>query len=798
MGIQTDPTTLDFAIEGMTCAGCAGRVEKAIKAVPGVAAASVNLASERAHVELSAPASAAAVEAAVTGAGYGVAHETRRLAIEGMTCASCVARVEKALSAVPGVVSAQVNLASEGAEVVRLAGAASDAALVEAVEAAGYGARPRVPAAAQPGEAAKARRARRELWAVLAAGLLSLPLVVTMVPALWGQHVMLPGWLQFALATPVQFGLGFRFYRAAWKAVKARSGNMDLLVALGTTAGWGLSTWLLATTPAGVTPHLYFEASAVIVAFVLLGKWLEGRAKRQTTQAIAALAALQPARARVRRGGQEREVAIEEVKVGEQLVVRAGERVPLDGRILEGRAALDLSLLTGESLPVEKTVGDTLPGGAIDRDGLIVVEVTAVGAETLLQRILRLVESAQASKPPVQALVDRVAAVFVPVVLGIAAVTLAAWLLSGADFEAALLHAVAVLVIACPCALGLATPTALMVGTGVGARNGILFKDAAALEEARRATLVAFDKTGTLTEGRPEVSDLVPLAAMGEEALLRDAAALQAGSAHPLAEALRRRAKGMTLPKAAAFRDLPGRGVEAELEGRRLWLGNARLATEAGLAWPDEAKRLAGEGKSVSLLIELAEPARALGLVAFGDRAKPGSADAVAGLGAAGIETVLISGDSRGAAEALGHALGIGRVEAEVLPADKAATVERLKGAGRVVVMVGDGVNDAPALAAADVGIAMGGGSAVAMETAGVTLMSGDPRRVRDAIDLSRATWAKIRGNLAWAFLYNVIGIPLAAVGLLTPVLAGAAMALSSVSVVGNALLLRRWRGGVR
>jgi len=796
MGHQAS-SSIEFAIEGMTCAGCVARVERAIKAVPGVQRASVNLASERAQVEFALPATALTVEQAVETAGYGVATETRRLAVEGMTCASCVARVEKALRGVPGVLAASVNLASESAEVTRLAGQADDRSLTAAVEAAGYGAR-LADHAIRPRSEAERReaRARREFLAAMAALLLSAPLVIAMLPALWGQHWMLPGWLQFALATPVQFGLGWRFYRAGWKAVKAGTGNMDLLVALGTSAGWGLSTWLLLAAPAGVTPHLYYEASAVIVAFVLLGKWLEGRAKRQTTAAIAALAALQPATARLRRDGGEREVPVEQVVVGDLTVVRAGERVPLDGRIVEGRAAVDQSLLTGESLPVEKGVGDSLPGGAVNRDGLILVEVTAVGAETLLQRILRLVESAQAAQPPVQALVDRVAAVFVPIVLLLAAATLLGWLLDGASFDAALLHAVAVLVIACPCALGLATPTALMVGTGVGARHGILFKDAVALEEARRVTLVAFDKTGTLTEGRPEVTDLVPLAGQAASELLVDAAALQAGSAHPLAEALRREVEGRTLPAAEDFRDLPGRGIEATLAGRRLRLGNARLAQEAGVPWPEAAGRLQREGKSVSLLFAVAR-AQPLGLVAFGDRAKPGAAAAVRGLAERGIETLLISGDSRGAAEALARQLGMSRVEAEVLPADKAATVARLKGEGRVVGMVGDGVNDAPALAAADVGIAMGGGSAVALETAGVTLMSGDPRRVLDAITLSRATYAKIRQNLAWAFAYNVIGIPLAAIGLLTPVLAGAAMALSSVSVVGNALLLRRWRGGV-
>ncbi|WP_211115684.1 heavy metal translocating P-type ATPase [Arenibaculum pallidiluteum] len=796
---------IDLGIGGMTCASCVGRVERAIRKVPGVADVAVNLATERAHVAFagSVPDTAAVVQA-VQKAGYEPVPAELDLELEGMTCASCVGRVERALARVPGVAAASVNLATERA---RVTGHALDpAALVAAVEKAGYHARPITPdadeAAGGAADAAHAR-SRRELGHVLIAAALSAPLVVGMAGELLGIGVMPPGWVQLLLATPVQFWLGARFYRAAWKAVRARAGNMDLLVAIGTTAAWGLSTYMLATAHPGHDPHLYFEGSAVLITFVLLGKWLETRAKGQTAAAIRALMGLRPDRARLRRGGAEVEVPIGHVRPGDLVVIRPGERVPVDGRIVEGGGGVDESMLTGEPIPVEKAAGDRVTGGSINLDGLLLVETTAVGAETALARIVRLVEGAQASKAPIQRTVDRVSAVFVPVVLAVAAATFAAWWVLAGDAEAAIIAAVSVLVIACPCALGLATPTAVMVGTGAAARHGILIKDAEALERAHAVTTVAFDKTGTLTEGRPEVVDVVPAPGTDAAEVLRLAASLQQGSEHPLARAVRSRAaaEGLGAAGLAEFRALAGHGVSGTVEGRALALGAARLIAEAGLADADLALRAAAieaEGRTVSWLAETAPAGRVLGLVSFGDRVKPGAAEAVRTLHARGVATALVTGDNRGAAGMVAAALGIHRVFAEVLPGDKAGIVEILRDDGKVVAMVGDGINDAPALAAADVGIAMATGTDVAMHTAGITLMRGDPALVGAAIDVSRRTYAKIRQGLFWAFAYNVVGIPLAAAGYLSPVLAGAAMALSSVSVVLNALTLRGWRPDTR
>ncbi len=722
------------------------------------------------------------------------------LAIEGMTCASCAGRVERALARVPGVTSVTVNLATEQAQVQAAGASARD--LIAAVEKSGYHARP-LRAAAGP-DAARERAARRERRHVVIAMILTVPLIVPMLLAALGSHAMLPGWVALALATPVQFWLGGRFYRAGWNAVRAGTGNMDLLVALGTSAAYGLSLYVLATIWLGArpgTPHLYFEASAVVITLVLLGKWLEGRAKRQTGAAIHALTALRPERARIRAAdGSEHDIPIEQVRVGDRVAVRPGERIPVDGTIREGASAVDESLLTGESLPVAKAPGDRVAGGAVNGDGLLVVETTAVGAETTLARIVRLVESAQAAKAPIQRLVDRVAAVFVPAVLAVAAVTFLGWWLGTGDVEAAILNAVAVLVIACPCSLGLATPTAVMVGTGAAARHGILIKDAEALETAHRVGVVAFDKTGTLTEGKPAIVALEPEAGTDAATLLRLAGAVQAGSEHPLARAVMRRAEeaGIAVPRAAEMQALPGRGMAGRVDGRALRLGSQRLVEELGAdpgALAARAAALAGEGRTISWLLDAsAEPARVLGLIAFGDAMKPSAPAAVATLRAAGLRTVLLTGDNAGSARAAGRALGIDEVVAEVLPQDKAASVARLKQGGRVVAMVGDGVNDAPALAAADVGIAMATGTDVAMHAAGITLMRGDPALVAGAIDVSRRTYAKIRQGLFWAFAYNVIGIPLAALGYLSPMIAGAAMAFSSVSVVTNALLLRGWR----
>jgi len=702
------------------------------------------------------------------------------LEVQGMTCASCVNRVEKALRKVPGVAEASVNLATERAT-VRMDRPDAEAAIA-AIRKAGYEAQLHVEAAP-----AVAPKRDHELIQVVVAAVLTLPLLLTMGA--------LPALVQFLLATPVQFVFGARFYRAAWAAVRAGAGNMDLLVALGTTAAYALSLYLWASR--GGHAHLYFEASAVVITLVRLGKWLEARAKRQTTASIRALAALRPERARIVDAAGEREVALARVKVGDRLVILPGERVPVDARMDEGATHADESLLTGESLPVAKSPGARLIGGSINGEGRVVATVVAVGAETMLARIIRSVEDAQAAKAPIQRLVDRVSAVFVPVIVLVAVATLLGWGFATGDWEAGTLNAVAVLVIACPCALGLATPTAIMAGTGAAARHGILIKDAEALEIAHRTRIVAFDKTGTLTEGRPSL--VAVAAADGEEdESLRRAAAVQRGSEHPLARAVVDEAsrRGLEVPLASDWRIEPGRGVEARIEGVRYAVASEGWREALGAddgALGDAAKRFTEEGRTVSWLVARDPAPRALAVLAFGDAVKPAAAAAVARLRSQKVRTVLLTGDNAGAAAQAAKTLGIDDVRAGLLPAEKARVVMELRREG-LVAMVGDGVNDAPALAAADVGIAMGTGTDVAMQTAGITLMRGDPALVAQALDISHRTYAKIRQNLFWAFFYNAVGIPLAASGLLSPMIAGAAMAFSSVSVVANALLLRRWK----
>ncbi|MBD8151124.1 copper-translocating P-type ATPase [Pseudomonas fluorescens] len=713
------------------------------------------------------------------------------LPIGGMTCASCAGRVERALGKVPGVQRVSVNLANERAH-VEVLGQIDPGVLIAAVDKAGYTAS--LPQAETATGADQARRLHRERWALTLAILLALPLVLPMLVEPFGLHWMLPAWVQFALATPVQFILGARFYRAAWKAVRAGAGNMDLLVAIGTSAGYGLSVYQWLTRPA---PHLYFEASAVVIALVLLGKYLESRAKRQTASAIRALEALRPERAVRVLEGREEEVAITALKLGDLVMVKPGERFPVDGEVVDGQSHADEALISGESLPVPKQPGDRVTGGAINGEGRLVVRTQALGAESVLARIIRLVEDAQAAKAPIQKLVDKVSQVFVPTVLVVALLTLAGWWLYGAPLESAIINAVAVLVIACPCALGLATPTAIMAGTGVAARHGILIKDAEALEHAHAVSAVVFDKTGTLTCGAPKIAHLAAVDG-NTSLLLQQAGALQRGSEHPLAKAVLEACdeQGLKLADVSASQSLTGRGICGTLDGRQLALGNLRLLEETGLgAGPlsQRATEWEAEGRTLSWLIEQGAHPRVLGLFAFGDTLKPGALQAVQQLKAQHISSHLLTGDNRGSARVVAEALGIDDVYAEVLPADKAATVTALKKTG-VVAMVGDGINDAPALAAADIGIAMGGGTDVAMHAAGITLMRGDPRLVPAALEISRKTYAKIRQNLFWAFVYNLIGIPLAAFGLLNPVLAGAAMALSSVSVVSNALLLKTWK----
>ena len=782
------------------------------------------------------------------------------LAVRGMTCAACVNRVERALRKVPGVTQAQVNFATETASVV-LAPASAEvpppavARLVSAIEAAGYHAQ--VQEADHP--LAEEHASWWSVWGAVCLGALaSVPL---MLPMLWGDHHFWPAWVQFALATPVQFGLGARFYRAGWAALRDGSGNMDQLVALGTSAAWGLSVWLwwqhgltpvdgghghgAQGMPDTMPPALYFESSAVVITLVLLGKALEARAKRQTTLAIRALQSLRPDTVR-RLGPQgEVEVPLAQVLVGDVLVVRPGERVPSDGLVQEGSSHVDESLLTGEPLPVAKHVGDRLTGGAINAEGRLVMQVTAVGGQTMLAHIIRRVVEAQASKAPIQRVVDRVSAVFVPTVLVIALVTGVGWWLAGLGADAALIRAVAVLVIACPCALGLATPAAIMAGTGAAARQGILIQDPQALEVAHRVQLVAFDKTGTLTQGEPRVLDWAVASGAGLDRAqaLRFAAALQRGSEHPLAQAVLRAVEGGAGDEASAatwavsaaqLRAVPGRGIEGVVSvtdadaARAAWagswcLGSPRWMQErTGSAPPadlaEAAARWSADGATVSWLLHAPTAARpgeagetseagearawqVVAALAFGDALNPGAAQAVARLHALGVRTAIVSGDSRQAAQAIARQVGIQEVVAEVLPGDKADHIHRLQrdahGHAVTVAMVGDGLNDAPALAAADIGMAMAnphGGTDVAMQAAGITLMRGDPLLVPAALEVSRRTSRKIWQNLGWAFGYNVIGIPLAALGGLNPMLAGAAMALSSVSVVSNALWLSRWR----
>ncbi|MBI1361871.1 MAG: heavy metal translocating P-type ATPase [Alphaproteobacteria bacterium] len=785
-----DRTHAIIPIEGMTCATCAGRVEKALQAVPGVEA-SVNLSSEQADVMFD----AARVEPrtlvqTVSRAGYDIPHESRELAISGMTCATCAGRVEKALLAVPGVIRAEVNLASENATVEGIAGLLRPADLIAAVRRAGYDAELRTGDVERDRQilAAEEKRLKQETWRMLGAAVLSAPLLLPMV------GVEVPAWLQLTLTTPVQFILGARFYVGAWKALRARTGNMDLLVVLGTSTAYFYSLYMLFAGHAG--EHLYFEAAAVVVTLVLVGKWLETRAKRATTSAIRALMALRPENARVIRDDAEIEVPIAAVSPGDIVVVRPGEKLPVDGVVLDGHSDVDESLLTGESQPLSKQAGDLVVGGSVNGSGLLRIKTTLVGEQSTLSRIIALVENAQGKKAPVQRLVDRVAAVFVPIVIVVAMVAFFGWWLIAGDLNSGIVAAVAVMVIACPCSLGLATPTALMVGTGAAAKAGILIRDPEALELAHKLDTVVLDKTGTMTEGKPAVTEILTTE-ISESELLALTAAAQTGSEHPLAHAVLTKAEGLKLGRLEDFQSHPGMGLTACVAGRQIAIGNRRLLAEKGVraeCLEAQVAALEERGRTVMWVAALEPQALLLGAIAVADPIRETAKAAVQNLQRLGLRTIMLTGDHERTAAAVAAELGIERVIASVLPGQKAEEVRRLQAEGRIVGMVGDGVNDAPALAAANVGIAMGGGSDVAMQTAGITLMRSDPLLVGDAIAVSRATHNKIRQGLFWAFFYNVIGMPLAAFGLLNPMISGAAMALSSVSVVSNALLLRRWR----
>jgi Cu+-exporting ATPase len=738
-----------------------------------------------------------------------VAAETFSFPIEGMTCSNCAGRVEKALRGVPGVIEVNVNLAIERADVRVRSDSTDIQALAAAVSAAGYRARIAPPANDQAAdnradtEAVERERAqsqlRRELLALMVAAAFAAPLLWQMAGMGMGLHWHLPAWLELLLATLVQFVIGARFYRSAWHAIRARAGNMDVLVALGTSAAWGYSVYLLlALGFSEAAGKLYFEASVLIITLVLLGKFLESRAKRGTTAAIRQLMELRPQTARVRQtDGSEREMPINAIRSGDRIIVRPGERIPVDGLVHAGRSEVDESLISGESLPVDKEPGSCITGGSINGTGLLQIRATAVGADSTLAKIIRLVENAQSGKAPVQRLVDRISAIFVPVVVLLATLTFIAWFLITGNFEHSLISAVAVLVIACPCALGLATPTAIMTGTGAGARAGILIKDVTSLERAHRIDTVIFDKTGTLTVGRPALTGIRVLRGEEDE-MLQLAASVQQGSEHPLARAIIDYASARRLENRPVtdFRSHTGRGVTGMVDGREIMLGNRQLLTEQEIDAGSAAGIAADYEQQAQTAVYVADRNGLIGILAIADPIRPEAVGAIATLRAMGIRTLMLSGDAVAVATAIGRQAGVDEARGGMQPGDKAAAIRALHGAGRIVGMIGDGINDAPALAVADVGIAMGTGTDIAMETAGITLMRPDPRLVAAAIDISRATFSKIRQNLFWAFIYNLVGIPAAALGYLSPALAGAAMAMSSVSVVCNSLLLRRWRPG--
>ncbi len=795
---------LDLPIGGMSCAACSARIEKVLNKLPGVAA-NVNLAAERARVDLSGgETSAGQVVAAIEKAGFSVPLQTVELSIEGMTCAACSARIEKVLNRLPGV-EAAVNLAAERARIRYLPGVADVSRLIAAIGRAGFVGRLADDRSREEEKVRKLAAYRAELRRFWIAAALTLPLVAQMATMFggdgWSGHAhdemseLLPRWLQLVLATPVQFWIGWRFYDGGWKALRGGGANMDVLVALGTSMAYGFS---LIVTLFGLSHmHVYFEASAAVITLVLLGKLLEARAKAKTTAAIEALVRLQPKTARVERDGRWVELDAALLLPGDIFIVRPGESLPVDGEVIEGASNVNEAMLTGESMPVGKQAGDRVFAATANGEGMLRCRATGVGEHTLLAGIIRMVAEAQGSKAPVQRLADRISAVFVPVVCAIALVTLVGWWMYSGIFSEALVNAVAVLVIACPCALGLATPTAIMVGTGQGARAGILVRNAEALERAEKIAVLAVDKTGTLTRGEPVLTDLLPLAATEdatEDKVLALAAGLEQGSEHPLARAILHRAQsaGLALPGLTDFKATPGQGVEGVVGGRPLRLGNPGWF--AGLALPvEEIANLQGAGKTVVIL---ADTERALALLAIADPLRETSRAAVQRLQAMGIRVVMLTGDNAATAAAIAGEAGIAEFKAGILPGDKAAAVAALKGGAGLVAMVGDGINDAPALAAADVGFAMGAGSDAAIEAADMTLVRSDLNGVADAVLLSRATLGKIRQNLFFAFIYNVLGIPMAALGLLNPVIAGAAMAMSSVSVVSNSLLLKRWRPG--
>ncbi|MGA9532343.1 MAG: heavy metal translocating P-type ATPase [Anaerolineales bacterium] len=802
-------------ITGMTCANCVSTVEKGLQRLSGVDGVQVNLALERATVEYEeSDLNEQDLIQQIERIGYGVATGELDLAITGMTCANCVSTVEKGLSKVQGVLDVSVNLATERAHVRFLPGVVERADLVRQVERIGYGVvesndDSELEDAEQAARRAEIQRQERNL---LIGTAFSLPLFLLSMARDFGllgawSHQPWVNTLMWALATPVQFYVGWQYYVGGFKSLRNRSANMDVLVALGSSVAYFYS---IAVTLGWIAGHVYFETAAAIITLIVLGKLLEARAKGQTSEAIKKLMGLRAKTARVVRDGVEQDIPIERVLVGDRVIVRPGEKIPVDGVVRKGHGAVDESMITGESMPVEKSVGDKVVGASLNKQGMLTFEATAVGRQTALAQIIHLVEQAQASKAPIQRLADQVASVFVPVVITIALATFAIWyfLVPGADFTAALVRLVAVLVIACPCAMGLATPTAVMVGTGLGAEHGILFRNSGALERAHQLTAIVLDKTGTLTEGKPQVTDVSFSDGYDRQGVLQLAASAERGSEHPLGEAIvhAAEAEGINLDEPEDFSSLTGRGVRADIGGQAVLVGNQRLMTESDVALNGleaEAERLQSDAKTA---MWLAVDGQACGLIAVADTLKEGSVDAVKSMHDIGLQVAMITGDNQATADAIATAAGIDIIFAEVQPGDKAEYVKRLQADGHVVGMVGDGINDAPALAQANVGLAIGTGTDVAMETADVTLMRGDLRSVPQALRLSRATIRTIKQNLFWAFGYNAILIPIAAGALyplagapeflrqLHPILAAFAMAFSSVSVVTNSLRLKRFK----
>jgi Cu+-exporting ATPase len=808
-------------ITGMTCTTCAATIKKGLSGMPGVKQAEVNFASEKASVEYDpSRVNLAKIKNTISQLGYGTAAKKSIFPVSGMTCASCVARVEQALSSVPGVVSANVNLASEKATVEYIEGT-EIASLRRAVKDAGYelGSEAETLEDVTSASRREIRSIRNRFIVAVVLGSIILVLSLPWVPSFSGKLYLL-----WALATPVQFWAGLRFYRGAWGALRHRTADMNTLIAVGTSAAYFYSVvavlfpGLFAATGHGT--DVYFDTAAMIIALILLGRFLEARARGQTSEAIKKLIGMQPKTAVVVRDGEQIEIPVDDVQVGDLILVRPGERVPVDGIIRQGYSAIDESMITGESIPVEKKAGDEVIGATINKTGSFRFQATKVGKDTTLAQIIRLVEEAQGSKAPIQRLADVIASYFVPIVIGIAVITFIIWYFVGPTpvLTFALLNFVAVLIIACPCALGLATPTAIMVGTGIGAEHGVLIRSAEALERSHQINTVLLDKTGTLTRGEPELTDIIASSSSSEEEVLQLAASAEHGSEHPLGEAIVRAASArkLKLSPASDFNAIPGHGVEASVKGKKILLGNLKLIKDRGLplnGMEKEAEHLWEKGKTVMFL---ATDSQVIGVVALADTLKPNAREALAEIHRMGIEAVMLTGDNRRTAEAIAREVGIDRVVAEVLPEHKAQEVKKLQQAGKVVAMVGDGINDAPALAQADVGIAIGTGTDVAMETGDITLISGDLGGIVTAISLSKRTIRTIKQNLFWAFAYNTALIPVAAgilylvfgntgvpsglhfvlgdYGFLNPILAAAAMAASSVTVVVNSLRLRRFK----